>query len=143
MLLKLINQEIAEYIAMRWFGKGKHSEVWDDAVPEVINDLEAAQRIRRICEAAADIAKSVGSRTGGSAEKERYERAARTAMQIALRISDDLVRDAALRQIIDLSVKANRAARYERVTLFSKSVTSLVRGAARGKQPAIAAAARR
>jgi hypothetical protein len=27
-------------------------------------------------------------------------------MQIALRISDDLVRDAALRQIIDLSVKA-------------------------------------
>jgi hypothetical protein len=106
-LLKLINQEIAEYIAMRWFGKGKHSEVWDDAVPEVINDLEAAQRIRRICEAAADIAKSVGSRTGGSAEKERYERAARTAMQIALRISDDLVRDAALRQIIDLSVKAN------------------------------------
>ena len=107
MLLKLINQEIAEYIAMRWFGKGKHSEVWDDAVPEVINDLEAAQRIRRICEAAADIAKSVGSRTGGSAEKERYERAARTAMQIALRISDDLVRDAALRQIIDLSVKAN------------------------------------
>ena len=107
MLLKLINQEIAEYIAMRWFGKGKHSEVWDDAVPEVINDLEAAQRIRRICEAAADIAKSVGSRTGGLAEKERYERAARTAMQIALRISDDLVRDAALRQIIDLSVKAN------------------------------------
>ena len=107
MLLKLINQEIAEYIAMRWFGKGKQSDVWDDAVPEVINDLEAAQRIRRICEAAADIAKSVGSRTGGSAEKERYERAARTAMQIALRISDDLVRDAALRQIIDLSVKAN------------------------------------
>jgi hypothetical protein len=92
---------------MRWFGKGKQSDVWDDAVPEVINDLEAAQRIRRICEAAADIAKSVGSRTGGSAEKERYERAARTAMQIALRISDDLVRDAALRQIIDLNVKAN------------------------------------
>jgi hypothetical protein len=105
-LLKLINQEIAEYIAMRWFGKGKQSDVWDDAVPEVINDLEAAQRIRRICEAAADIAKSVGNRTCGSAEKERYERAARTAMQIALRISDDLVRDAALRQIIDLSVKA-------------------------------------
>ncbi len=92
---------------MRWFGKGKQSDVWDDAVPEVINDLEAAQRIRRICEAAADLVKSVGSRTGGSAEKERYERAARTAMQIALRISDDLVRDAALRQIIDLSVKAN------------------------------------
>jgi hypothetical protein len=107
LLKKLINQEIAEYIAMRWFGKGKQSDVWDDAVPEVIDDLEAAQRIRRICDAAADIAKSVGSRTGGSAEKERYERAARTAMQIALRISDDLVRDAALRQIIDLSVKAN------------------------------------
>jgi hypothetical protein len=92
---------------MRWFHKSKGKDIWDEAVPEVINDLEAAQRIRRICEAAADIAKSVGSGTGGSAEKERYERAARTAMQIALRISDDLVRDAALRQIIDLSVKAN------------------------------------
>ena len=41
---------------MRWFGKGKQSDVWEDAVPEVIKDLEAAQRIRRICEAAADIA---------------------------------------------------------------------------------------
>jgi hypothetical protein len=107
LLSKLINQEIAEYIVMRWFGKGKQIDAWDAAVPEEINDLEAAQRIRRICEAAADIAKSVGSRTGGSAEKERYERAARTAMQIALRISDDLLRDAALRQIIDLNVKAN------------------------------------
>jgi hypothetical protein len=73
LLNKLINQEIAEYIAMRWFGKDKRSDVWDDAVPEVIDDLEAAQRIRRICEAAADIAKSVGSRTGGSAVEGRPE----------------------------------------------------------------------
>jgi hypothetical protein len=69
---------------------GKRLDVWDEDVPDPINNLEAAQRIRRICGAAADVAKNVSSRAGESAEKERYERAAKTAMQIALKISDDL-----------------------------------------------------
>jgi hypothetical protein len=98
---------------MRWCRKGTRLDVWDEDVPDPINDLEAAQRIRRICGAAADVAKNVSSRTGESAEKERYERAAKTAMEIALKISDDLVRDAALRQIIDLCVKANNLRRAE------------------------------
>jgi hypothetical protein len=92
---------------MRWFGKGKQNDIWDDEIHRPMDDLEAARRIRRICEVATDIAKNVSDGTAGSAEKERYERASRTAMQIALKISDDLVRDAALRAIIDLCVRAN------------------------------------
>ena len=38
---------------------------------------------------------------------ERYERAAKAAMEIAMKISDDLMRDASVRQIVDLCMSAN------------------------------------
>ena len=72
-----------------------------------IDDLEATKRIRRICEGAADIAKKVSDGTGGSSEIVGYEQAAEAAMHLVLKISDDLVRDAAVRQLIELCVKAN------------------------------------
>ena len=40
-------------------------------------------------------------------EADRYERAARTAMEIAIKISDDLLRDSSVRQIVNLCVTAN------------------------------------
>lgn len=40
-------------------------------------------------------------------ETERYERAVRAAMEITLKFSDDLMRDAAVGQIVDLCLKAN------------------------------------
>jgi hypothetical protein len=40
-------------------------------------------------------------------EADRYERAAKAAMEIAIKISDDLLRDSSVRQIVDLCVKAN------------------------------------
>jgi len=95
------------------FNSRKRIDVWDDNVTEPNNDLEAAQRIRNICEAASDIAENVQSGAGGSAEIERYERAVKTALQFALKISDDLIRDAALRQVIALCVKANNLRRAE------------------------------
>ena len=98
---------------MLWFNSRKRIDVWDDNVTEPNNDLEAAQRIRNICEAASDIAENVQSGAGGSAEIERYERAVKTALQFALKISDDLIRDAALRQVIALCVKANNLRRAE------------------------------
>jgi hypothetical protein len=98
---------------MHWLVRGKRIDPWDDQVPESIDDLDAAHRIRIICEAAADISKDITPRSSGAAAKERYERATRAALQIALRISDDLVRDAALRQIIDVCVKANDVHRAE------------------------------
>jgi len=40
-------------------------------------------------------------------EVERYEHAAKAAMEIAIRISDDLLRDSSVRHIVNLCVKAN------------------------------------
>jgi hypothetical protein len=40
-------------------------------------------------------------------ETERYERAAKCAMEIALKVKDDLMRDAAIREIVELCLKAN------------------------------------
>ena len=40
-------------------------------------------------------------------EADRYERAAKAAMEIAMKISDSLLRDASVRQIVGLCVTAN------------------------------------
>ena len=95
------------------FGSGKHKEVWDDEVEGLIDDIDAAHRIRDICrsatESAEKVADSVGRRNNRSrkSEHERYQRAARAAMETAIKIADDLLRDASLRQIISLCVTAN------------------------------------
>src|SRR5438270_13108246 len=86
---------------------GAAANVWNGCISDSIDDLEAAKRIRRICEGAADIAKNVSDGTGGSSEIVRYEQAAEAAMHMVLKISDDLVRDEAVRQLIELCVKAN------------------------------------
>ena len=39
-------------------------------------------------------------------EADRYERAAKAAMEIAIKISDELLRDSSVRQIVDLCMKA-------------------------------------
>ena len=97
---------------MWWFDKGKPKEIWDEDIQWPIGDIEAAHRIRDICRSAADSAEKLG----GSADRldnkityevERYERAARTAMKIAIKISDDLLRDSAVRQIVNLCLQAN------------------------------------
>jgi hypothetical protein len=100
-------------MAMWWFDRGKPKEIWDEDIQWPIGDIEAAHKIRDICRSAADSAEKVGSLADGLNDKtikheaERYERAAKTAMKIAIKISDDLLRDAAVRQIVDLCLKAN------------------------------------
>jgi hypothetical protein len=98
---------------MWWSKKPKRKEIWDEEICWPIGDIEAAHRIRDICFSAADSAEQaagLGERAGNSQQQvqsERYERAARAAMQIAMKISDDLVRDASVRQIVGLCMKAN------------------------------------
>ena len=97
---------------MRWFDRSERKEVWDEAIEWPIGDIEAAQKIRVICHSAADSAEKVGAFDGGISTKhqrehERYERAARMAMEIAMKVSDELLRDASVRQIVDLCMKAN------------------------------------
>jgi hypothetical protein len=94
------------------FGKFKQKEVWDDPIEGPLDDIEAAKKIRVICRAAADSAHRVGDAADLSAKKikqdvERYERAARAAMEIAMKLSDELMRDAAVRQIVELCMTAN------------------------------------
>jgi len=94
-----------------WFNKASPRDVWDDPVEYPLGDIEAAQKIRAICRAAAGCAEAVGTPEKRSAhkqqvERDRYERAAKLAMQIAMKVSDELVRDAAVREIVGLCMKA-------------------------------------
>ncbi|SRR5579871_3407338 len=101
---------------MLWSGRQKPVEVWDEPIEWPIGDIEAAEKIRTICRSAAGSAEQAAALSGSgtkSQEKKlklesgRYERAARAAMEIAMKVSDDLMRDAAVRDIIDLCLKAN------------------------------------
>ena len=98
---------------MRWFDKVKRKEIWEEELQWPIGDIEAAHKIRDICRSALDSAEKVGGlagRPGGknsTYEADRYERAAKTAMEIAIKMSDGLMRDSSVRQIINLCLKAN------------------------------------
>ena len=101
---------------MKWFGKPKLGEVWDEPVDGPLGDIEAAERVRNICRAAADSAGQAADLAGNGKrsvqrkhqiESDRYERAARAAMEIAMKMSDELMRDAAVREIVDLCLTAN------------------------------------
>jgi hypothetical protein len=100
-------------MAMQWFGRNERKEIWDEAVQWPIGDIEAAKKIRDICRSAADSAEKVRKLAGPPAGRkdkyhaERYERAARAAMEIAMKISDELMRDASVHQIVDLCMSAN------------------------------------
>lgn len=99
-------------MAMWRFGKDKQKEVWDERIEEPLGDIEAAKKIRVICRAASDSAHRVGDSPDLTASKikrdvERYEAAAKAAMAIAMKVSDELMRDAAVRQIIELCMTAN------------------------------------
>jgi hypothetical protein len=97
---------------MRWFGKTRQTEIWDEPISWPIGDIEAAHKIRDVCRSAADTAEKVGRSTDVVNKKirndvERYQRAAKAAMEIAMKISDELMRDAAVREIVELCLKAN------------------------------------
>jgi len=103
---------------MRWFGTEQPAEIWDEATEGPLGDIEAAERIRSICRSAGDSADFIGGLAGPSpgkqkskktqeAEAARYQRAAKAAMEIAMKVSDDLMRDAAVREIVDLCLRAN------------------------------------
>jgi hypothetical protein len=96
---------------MWWFGKGERREVWDEEIQWPIGDIAAAHRIREICRSAADSAGKIAGAADGHDKKkqetERYERAAGAAMEIVVKITDGLLRDASVRQIVGLCVTAN------------------------------------
>jgi hypothetical protein len=97
---------------MRWFGKTRQTEIWDEPISWPIGDIEAAHKIRDICRSAAGSAEKLGRSSDVVYKKtrndvERYQRAAKAAMEIAMKITDELMRDAAVREIVELCLKAN------------------------------------
>lgn len=125
---------------MWWFNRGRRAEIWDEEIQWPIGDIEAAQRIRNICRTAADSAEKVAGFADRASRKskrevERYERAARRAMEIAMKISDELMRDASVRRIVDLCMSANdtKTAR----TLFRAIQAASIREDALNEHPAL------
>ena len=107
---------------MRWFigfrNKAQPRDIWEEPVLTPLGDIEAAERIRHICRSASDSAEWVGGVAPRSdngkrlapkqheTESARYQRAAKAAMEIAMKVSDELMRDAAVREIIEFCLTA-------------------------------------
>ena len=95
---------------MRWFQKSQEPDVWQVADNRPLGDIEAAQKIREICSAAGSIAAKVaagGRRAEQGNETERYQAAIKCALEIAMKISDDSMRDVSVSQIIALCMKVD------------------------------------
>jgi hypothetical protein len=106
---------------MQWFKRAQRKDIWDEALDAPVGDIEAAKRIRDICRSAANSAEIAGAAADRTHKKvkgevERYQRAARAAMEIAMKVSDELLRDAAVRQIVELCLKAGNVTTAQ--TLF-------------------------
>ena len=120
-------------MAMWRFNRPKSREVWDEAIAGPIGDIEAAHRIRQICRSVAGSAAKIGGAPDRSdaklrLERERYQAAAKAAMEIAIKVNDDLVRDAAVRQIVELclAAKDSRTARTLFRAIQSRSISDEV-----------------
>ena len=93
---------------MGWFRKDRPADIWDrpEARPE--GDIEAARRIRAICDSAAASARKIANFAHiDPDEAARYQAARRHAISLARNIRDELLHDAAMRDILGLCMKAN------------------------------------
>jgi len=78
-------------MAMWRFNKGERKEVWEEDIQWPIGDIQAAHKIREICPfrpstSAEKVGASADRPGNGNNDTERYERAAKAAMQIAIKI---------------------------------------------------------
>lgn len=98
---------------MRWFQSERQPEVWEVTDDQPLGDIGAAQKIRDICASAGRIAQKLVAAGGRDAEQklaadaERYQAAIRRALEIAMQISDDSMRDVSVSQVIRLCVQVN------------------------------------
>ena len=96
---------------MRWIHRERQPEVWEVADEQPLGDIGAAHKIRDICASAGTIAEKLVAAGGRDAEKkqaddaERYQAAIKRALEIAMQISDDSMRDVSVSQVIKLCVQ--------------------------------------
>jgi len=98
---------------MSWFRRDRQPEVWEVADDQPLGDIGAAHKIRDICASAGTIAEKLVAAGGRAAEKkqaaeaERYQAAIKRALELAMQISDDSMRDVSVSQIIRLCMQVN------------------------------------
>ena len=98
---------------MSWFRKDQQPEVWEIADDQPLGDIDAAHKIRDICTAAGAIADklvAVGTRDAEkklAADAARYQAAIKRALEVAMQISDDSMRDVSVSQIIKLCMQVD------------------------------------
>ena len=98
---------------MSWFHRERQPEIWEVVDDQPLGDIGAAHRIRDICASAGAIAERLAAAGGRNAEKqqaadaERYQAAIKRALEIAMQISDDSMRDVSVCQIIKLCVQVD------------------------------------
>ena len=98
---------------MSWFRRDRQPEVWEVADDQPLGDIGAAHKIRDICASATAIAEAMAPAGGRKADQkraadaERYQAGIKRALEIALQICDDSMRDISVGQIIRLCVKVD------------------------------------
>ena len=98
---------------MRWLHRERQPDVWEVADDQPLGDIGAAHKIRDICASAGTIAERLVAAGGRDAEQqqppdaERYQAAIKRALEIAMQISDDSMRDVSVTQIIKLCVQVD------------------------------------
>ena len=120
---------------MTWLKKSEPTEAWEIEDEENIGDLELARQIREICNSVGDSAEAVsglyyGPRTETQVrEINRYDRAKKRAEKKVERISDELLRDTAIYQILNFCMKARDVENAERLfyRIQTARITELVK----------------
>lgn len=112
---------------MTWLKKREPIEAWEIEDEEKMGDIELARQIRQICNSVADSAEAVSVLYYGPStetrkrEMDRYERAKERAEKDIEQISDELLRDTAIYQVINFCMKARDVETAE--TLFHQIQT--------------------
>jgi len=122
-----------------WFRKVEPREAWEIDDERSIGDIEAARQICEICNSVAGSAERVAVLFYGPniktkvREMDRYERARKRAEKKLEQISDELLRDAAIFQILNLCMKANDVESAEK--LFHQLQTTMIKGIVISEHP--------
>jgi pentatricopeptide repeat protein len=116
---------------MTWFRKDEPREAWEIDDEGAIDDIKAARQIREICNSVSGSAERVAVLFYGPNNKskkreiDRYKRARKLAEKKVEQISDKLLRDTALNQILNFCMKANDIESAEK--LFHQLQTTMIK----------------
>ena len=124
---------------MTWLKKSEPTEAWEIEDEGKIGDIELARQIREICNSVADSAEAVSVLYYGPStetkkrEIDRYERAKKRAEKNIEQISDELLRDTAIYQVLNFCMKAGDVENAER--LFHQIQTARIAELVKSEHP--------